>query len=162
MTLINKGDKVRAAQRAKDFLERIARGEEKRKAAIAAGYTYPERDAYPILLEPQAVKYMKERLQRIIQMEAAPEALRIALEMLRSPKTRDSVRWSIAQTILAYGAGMVAPKAGEEGALDKQPQEMTRDELRAFVARAEEELSRRALPAPVVVEHTPQTIDDLL
>lgn len=130
----------------KKFLELISEGFSKADAARMAGFSTPSRDAYPLLMTEEAAQYIKRRIQLRIRSEIVPEAMEIALSIMRNPKTSDRTRWSIIQTLLAYGADIVAPKAGE-GEDGKAPEAMKSEELREFIAMAEGELARRVKPA---------------
>lgn len=131
------------------FFEAMADGESIVNAGKKAGFTNPYRDAWPMAVEPVVQRMVRKRMRGKLELEAAPQAYRVLMNLMHDPATDKRLRADIAK-YLHTAAGYVPPKAAEspdDSNRDKAPHEMTTDELHRFIEDGEAVLADRALPA---------------
>ena len=159
----------RAQPGLKKFLATYRDTGDLRLAARAAGISAD--GAYGLFAKPEVQAWMRQTMLTALQDDArvARRFLRSVLDGSAFPEGRGAtdnalkLRVEAAKALLDR-AGYVAPKAAEplpDGLRD--PSEMTSEELRAFLARAEAELADRAqlVDEPNQGEPSPQLLDML-
>ena len=121
-------------------------------ASERAGFT-PEY-GYALIRKPAVQIAIREEMQRALNDDAtaARAFLRTILDGTAFPEERRNsegalkLRADVGKTLMDR-AGYVAPKAGDAAAPGaKDPSEMSSDELRTFIAKAEATLADRAKP----------------
>lgn len=112
---------------------------------------YPVTYAYAVLESPLLVNAVCKGLARRMVIEGAPAAVALLLRVMKDEEAGWRVRIEAAKTLLDR-AGFVAPKAADpEKPGDKGLADMSRDELKGFIAKANNELANRA----ELIEATP-------
>jgi hypothetical protein len=141
-----------------DLLQALADGEGLADAAERLEIDRPTATALPRIVSPKARHWVRGLIQGRIDIEAAPEAYQVMLRLLRDSKTPSGQKIEISKFFISHS--IAAPKAKEEdNGHEKNPSEMTNDELRASLAKSDAELARRNM----VIDVTPtQTIDDII
>lgn len=135
----------------------MTEGKSLAEAGKLAGFSTPHRDLAPHVAEPAVRAWVRKHMRGRLEVEAAPAAYSYLLTVLRDEKADRRLRIDVAKFLYA-AAGYTPPKA-QEAAPDgeKQPSEMTSDELRQFIQEGEAELANRATPID-----TRQPLDDLM
>lgn len=138
----------------------LAKNGDMEAAAAKSGYNVTA--AYTAARLPHVQAALHAEVQTALR-RAAPIALKVLLGIISDDKVSPRVRVDAAKTVLDR-AGHQAPKDGAAD-LDKPLSDMSPDELRAYVDRAQRELSDRAKPiievdsAPVGADTPTQVID---
>ena len=140
------------------MIESLADGDGIPVATGKAGFTDVVREVLPRILTPKARQYVRNSVRGRIDVEASPEAYRALVRILRDAKAPMGMRIDVAKFFISHS--IAAPKALEEdNGHEKNPSEMTNDELRASLAKSDAELARRNM----VIDVTPtQAIDDII
>lgn len=134
------------------FVYSIIRGIPVETASTLAGFKSGY--GYYLLRSAQIQVAIREEMQRALQEDAiaARSFLRTILDGTAFPEERRNsegalkLRADVGKTLMDR-AGYVAPKAGDGASPGaKDPSEMTSDELRAFIDKAEATLADRAQP----------------
>lgn len=147
------------------FVRHLLDGLPMGEAAIKAGYS-DSSPAYRLVRTPAVIAAIHAHLGAKLRTEAAPAAFNLLLRVIQDEKAPLKLRVDASKTILDR-AGHIAPKAAEpDRAGDKPMSEMSAEELRAFVSRAQSELANRArpvidmdAPAPAGAQPGEQVID---
>lgn len=147
--------------RDKLFFEALLDGSGIAESAKKAGYRSSEiyETAMPALQNRFAQIAARQNMETKLRFEAAPMAYRIMLRMLEDETTPKNVRVDIAKYLHSV-AGYTPPKAQEAPAptkSEKDLNDMTTEELRAFISNGERELANRAQDVTPV-----QAIEDML
>lgn len=121
------------------FAKGVAGGSSRFDAAKAAKYSHPGVEAYRLMLKPDVIGEIARVHRLRIATEVLPLAVETHLMLLRSPATPAAAR--VAAVKLAYEHGL-----GDYAAEDKDPCEMTADELARAIQRLQLEASDRAVP----------------
>lgn len=148
------------------FAYHLANGDSIEKAGKKAGFSTPTRDAMPAVMRADMQRFARARVQGKLILSGAPQAYEFLVRTMNDTRVDLKLRVHIALQLFA-AAGHTPPKAADAG--EKDPgdvRQMTREQLRDFIAQGERELAERAKPAmlegDVVVITAPQTIDDLI
>jgi len=136
------------------FLLNIAEGQRTNKAARNAGFSTPQRDIAKLMHSPEFSVSVSEAIRHRVKTTLAPEAMAVAEELLRDKATSARVRWDIAKTFLAVGAGLVAPKAGEPEAPPQDISQMTAQDIMSLRESLNREMEQRSSGAKLI-EHQP-------
>lgn len=140
------------------FVEELMNGAGIKEAGRKAGFSTPSRDAVPIIIEPIVQRVARKHMRGKLELEAAPMAYKILMELMQDPQADKRLRADIAK-YLHSTAGYTPPKAAEspDGDLrEKAPHEMTSEELHRFIEDGEAVLKER------VVDVTPPSLEDML
>ena len=154
LTKIDKNQMVAA------FLLNIAAGQRTNLAAKNAGFSAPKRDIARMMHSPEFAIYVSEAIRHRVKTSLAPEAMAVAEELLKNKDVSPRVRWDIAKTFLAVGAGLVAPKAADNEEAPKEISQMSGDDIMKLREQLQAEQSKRAEGAKLI-EHTPETVETL-
>lgn len=130
------------------FVQALLDGEGIMKAGKTAGFSTPTRDALPIIVEPVIQRLARKNMRGKLELEAAPMAYRVLMEIMNDPTTDRRLRADVAK-YLHTAAGYVPPKAADspdDANREKAPHEMTTEELHRFIEDGEKELADRAEP----------------
>lgn len=150
------------------FFELMLEGSSIAEAGKKAGFTNPYRDVWPLVVEPTVQRMARKRMRGKLELEAAPQAYRILMNLMNDPTTDKRLRADIAK-YLHTSAGYVPPKAGtsiDDASREKAPHEMSTEELHKFIEDGEAELGNRAgmidvTPTTSCVEPAPSLADML-
>ena len=143
-----------------DFLIAVSEGCAMMEAGKKAGVSHPEAFIARELHNPDFLPAMAVALRHRLGGALALKAMNVAEQMLNSKNTSPRIRWDIAKTILAAGAGFVPPKAKELEAPQKDISQMSGDDIMQLRRSLEAEMVNRA-NASLVIDHTPQPLDFL-
>lgn len=110
-------------------------------AAEKAGYAFPHVSGSKALARPAVQESIKRQQLARLNNELLPLALDTIEGILRNPKATDSNKNTAAGLVMKYSVG----SAGE-GAQEKEPHEMTADELQQQIDRLRREAADRARP----------------
>lgn len=121
-------------------------------AAHKAEYSMPEISGYQVLRRPVVQESIKRQQQARLNNELLPLALDTIEGILKNPKATDSNKNTAAGLVLKYTVG-----SGAEGGQEKEPHEMTADELQQQIARLRREAAERAKP---VIDAEASSIDE--
>jgi len=121
-------------------------------AAMAAGYAVPAAAADQVLARPAIQESIKRQQQARLNNELLPLALDTIEGILKNPKATDSNKNTAAGLVLKYTVG-----SGADGGQEKEPHEMTADELQQQLTRLRNEAAERAKP---VIDAEPSSIDE--
>jgi hypothetical protein len=141
------------------FVHNMGEGYGATEAAERAGVANPRANGMMRrALEPATRKIIRNSLRGRIDIEAAPMAYRFLLSVLQDATAPKGLRVEVGKFFI--GHSIAAPKALEEdNGHEKNPSEMTNEELRANLAKSDAELARRNM----VIDVTPaQAIDDII
>lgn len=133
------------SNRHQDFLEHVLAGNPLDVAGKKAGFSSPQRDAYPVLNHPE----VRKRFTKIVQGKAVTEGLVVCynyfVELVRDTNRPDKIRLDAAKFLYAHHMpGVKAEEAANTQ--DKSVSEMTREELHNAIQSIESELGARAEP----------------
>lgn len=126
------GTSIAAGERWAVFVDRVAAGTPPVDAARLAGYANPDETAQDLLRLPKVRKALAQSIEGRLLSEAAPLALRVALEILGDSGAAASIRGKMAVAIL-------------DRTKDKEPEgpgtgnlaNLSQAQLAAFVAQLE-------------------------
>jgi hypothetical protein len=109
-------------------------------------------------LEPATRKLIRSSVRGRVDIEASPIAYRFLLSVLQDNTVAKGLRVEVGKFFMSHS--IAAPKAIEEDSgHEKNPSEMSNEELRRLVAASDEEMVKRRL----LIDATPtQTIDDVI
>lgn len=153
---------IELSDKAEIFIREIMRGHAIKAAAKKAGFTHPERDAYPLLLDRRIQSLVKRRTRARLLVEGAPQAYEFLLKSMHDESVDMRLRIVCAKELFAGGVPPLKAIEDETDPGDKDARQMTREELRAFIAEGEAELARRAKVVEPEALPAPQGIEDLL
>lgn len=142
----NKAGKLTRMERV--FVERMAATGDAVYAAEKAGYGSPNARASQNMANPAIVENIHRRIQRELETTIIPRALKRHGEILNDP---DAPAGAVVLAIkLAYDRVGLGNDQN-----DKDPAEMTADELQAQITNANRALAEIADRARVVIDHKP-------
>lgn len=149
---LNKIDKNHAL---KQFLIAVSEGCTMMQGGEKAGFSNPEASIARELHNPDFLPAMTHALRHRLGGALALKAMNIAEELLTKKSTSPRIRWDIAKTILAAGAGFVPPKAREIDAPPQDISNMSANDIMALRQTLEKEMAARVDNAKLV-EHEPE------
>lgn len=122
----------------------MAQGNDVATSARAAGYS-DAASGYRLLKRPAVAAAMRWELERMLSVEAAPEAVALLRQVVTGKLgATPAVRVNAAKAVLGV-AGFVAPKAPEAPVQeDRELTDLTPTELRALINDLEGELAAKA------------------
>ena len=145
-------------KKATTMLESLVEGGGFIESAAKVGITDIARDALPLTIGSKQRKWARDIIAGKIDVEGAPMGYRAMIALLKNPKTPAGQQIEISKFFISHS--IAAPKAKEEdGGHEKNPSEMTNEELRQHLAKSDAELTRRMV---VVETITAQSIDDVI
>ncbi len=130
------------------------------EAGKKAGFTRVERDVARELHNPDFLPAMTNAIRHRLGGRLAIEALGVAEAILRDKTASARVRWDVAKTILAAGAGFVPPKAADMAAPPTEISQMSGEDIMRLQEQLNAESARRADGAKLI-EHAPQSYSNL-
>jgi hypothetical protein len=147
------------------FVRAVARGSTAPDAARAAGYEAAEDIAWRFAHNPKIRDAIGAEIERVLETESAPLALRVAHEMLQSDTTGNPTKAVVIRILLgAAGYGQKENRSGAETTDDLAG--MTTEQLKAYldrhsqeIERFESELMARATPVVSAPDSTPNEGD---
>ncbi len=148
----NRLNNIKQNQLVAAFLQNIAAGMVAQKAAEKAGFTTPQRDIAKMMHSPEFAMNVSKAIRHRVATTLAPQAMKVAEKLLNDPNVSPRVRWDIAKTVLAAGAGMVAPKAQELDDAPKEISQMSGDDIVKLRESLQAEMVNRANSAKLI-EH---------
>ena len=113
-------------------------------AAADAGYAHPEINARLLLLNSAVTAALHEVTGRLL-LHGAIDAAAYLTQLVTDATINPRIRVDAAKTLLDR-AGYLPPRQADAAAGGKSQNEMSSEELRAFVAQAEQTLAERAEP----------------
>lgn len=150
-------DDLVTSKRHEVFLENVLSGKTLKEAGMKAGFSTPERDAYPILAEMTTRNWFKKRVRGRAETEGLAVCYEYLISVVRDTTADRRIRVDAAKFV--YSHHMPAPKALEASPdSEKNPSEMSNEELRQFIEQSEAELANRATP----IGSTPAKTLDML
>lgn len=136
----------RLDSRQRTFVRAVARGVDVLVAARDAGFSLPESDAYELLRSAPVARALNDEIRALLLFQSTPVALRTLDSIVSGDHFPAGARVMAARLILDR-AGFVAPVAARaRDDLDRDPTELTTDELRDMVRELSAELGDRATP----------------
>lgn len=148
LTKINKNKMM------ENFFIAISAGQGFVEAGKKAGFADVERSVARELHNPEFLPAMSNAIRHRLGGRLAARALQVAESMLESKNTNPRIRWDIAKTILAAGAGFVPPKGKLLDEAPKDIGQMTASDIMQMRAQLEAEMANRAGNAKLI-EHQP-------
>ncbi|AKR54340.1 hypothetical protein XM25_00675 [Devosia sp. H5989] len=121
-------------------------------AAMSAGYRMPAQAADQVLARPAVQESIKRQQMARLNNSLLPLALDTIEGILANAKATDSNKLTAAGLVLKYSVG-----AAGEGGAEKEPHEMTADELQQQIAKLRREAAERAKP---VIDGEASSIDE--
>jgi len=109
------------------------------KAALEAGYSNVN-DGSRLLRVSHVVAAIHREIQRELVVDAAPLAFRTIHDMMKAKDTPHGIKADLAVKVMKL-AGHVQPTNRDQAA-EKQPAEMTREEMVAYIERSQAEIDR--------------------
>lgn len=146
--------KINKKQMLDNFFLAIAAGQGFVEAGKKAGFTNVERDVARELHNPEFLPAMANAIRHRLGSRLALKAMGVAEELLNNNKINPRIRWDIAKTILAAGAGFVAPKAKELDAPPQDISQMTAQDIMQLRESLNREMEQRSSGAKLI-EHQP-------
>lgn len=141
------------------FVEMLVEGNAILESGEKAGFALPGRDAAPLTMERNVQAYIKRRIRGKLLCNGAPTSYQYLINLLNGERATIGQKIEIAKFLLTI-SGYVAPKAEEQPSeMDKQPTEMTDEELRQSIEQGEAELAARATP---ILQTAAQSLDSLM
>jgi hypothetical protein len=144
---LNKIDKNHAL---KQFLLAVSEGCTMMEGGKKAGFSHPETSIARELHNPDFLPAMSHALRHRLGGALALKAMNIAEELLTKKSTSPRIRWDIAKTILAAGAGFVPPKARETEAPPQDISNMSANDIMALRQTLEQEMANRSSNAKII------------
>lgn len=145
-----KGGKMTAQER--KFSQVYADTGSSAYSATKAGYAVPDVAGSKVLARPAVQESIKRQQLARLNNELLPLALDTIEGILRNPKATDSNKATVAGLVMKYSVGTAG-----EGGQEKEPHEMTADELQQQIARLRREAAERARP---VIDVEASSIDE--
>ena len=134
------------------FVDNILDGLPPVRAAELAGIASPRTHATRYVHNIHVQRAIMEGLTKRLAMEGAPLAYNLLVKVVSDDAVSSRVRVDAAKALLDR-AGFVPPKASDPvDATEKDLSKMSRDELKAFVASAENKLAREAIDVTPAAE----------
>ena len=118
-------------------------------AAGKAGISTPARDLMPVIMSPQVRQHFFKHVRGRLEAEAAPAAYKLLYRTMTDESKDLRLRVDIAKFMLPI-AGYQPPKAAEarpDDVAEKEPSQMTTEELKRMIEDGEAVLASRAKPA---------------
>ena len=126
--------------------EYVSNGCQQTEAARAAGYADPGRQAWALM----RIEYVQLAIQRETRMALSGDLSALATHRLRQILGSDDTEpklWLDAAKVVLDRGGFVAPKAADASSNSlKELNEMSVDELTAYLVKAKSEAAQRAIP----------------
>jgi len=137
------------------FIDAVSRGIEPLQAATDAGYAAPAATVYQLLRSPRVIEEIARNLERS-RVESGAVGLSVAREIAQQRAAPAAARMTAARTLMEW-AGML----GRNGPQEKDPADMSTEELRQLLGRIDTEIVSRAKPVngPVASPIPSQVID---
>jgi len=137
------------------FISAVSRGIEPIQAARDAGYRMPAVTVYQLLRSPRVIEEIARNLERS-RVESGAIGLSVAREIAQLRVAPAAARMTAARTLMEW-AGML----GRNGPQEKDPADMSTEELRQLLGRIDTEIVSRAKPVngPVASPIPSQVID---
>lgn len=145
--LVNKNNRK---QMLDEFFYCISEGMGLEDAGKKAGFSNPNRDVARELHNPDFLPAMAEALRHRLGAHLAAKAMRLAEKLLDDKRTNVRVRWDVAKTILAAGAGFVPPKGKILEAPTQDIASMSANDIMTLRASLEREMGARADAAKTI------------
>lgn len=139
------------------FIDAVSRGIEPLQAATDAGYAAPAATVYQLLRSPRVVEEIARNLERS-RVESGAIGLSVAREIAQQRQAPAAARMTAARTLMEW-AGMI----GRNGPAEKDPADMSTEELKGLLGRIDTEIATRAkpvngpIPSPI-----PDQVTDLI
>lgn len=143
-----------------NFLLAIAAGSGFVEAGKKAGFGDVEATVAREVHNPEFLPAMSNVIRHRLGGRMAVQAMRVAEEFLNDKNTSARIRWDVAKTILAAGAGFIPPKARESEAPPQDISQMSAQELLEFSERVNLAMAAKA-DAAKLIQHEPQAFEDL-
>lgn len=146
-------------QRDKAFIDLIVEGKSVAEAGKALKIADPDVKVNHLIARPEVRQYVFKHLRGRVEVEAAPAAYKLLYRTMVNEKIDLRIRIDIAKHLF-NAAGYIAPKAQEAKAddlKDKEPSQMSSEELRRSIVEWEGVLAARAKPTQQA-----KSLDDLL
>lgn len=147
----NKGGRKTVAEQV--FVERMAATGDRVYSATVAGYAQPARDATRALARPSVAADIAKLQREKLFSEALPAAVTCLVEIITNTKAPAGARVQAAKVVMDRTLG------ADDSKDDKEPHEMTAEEIAARIAKLEEVAALRAKVVEAVPE--PEPIDDV-
>lgn len=148
LTRINKNNML------ENFFLAVAAGQGFVEAGKKAGFTHVERDLARELHNPDFLPAMANAIRHRLGGRLALKAMGVAEALLNDKQVSARVRWDVAKTILAAGAGFVPPKAKEMEAPPQDISQMTAQDIMSLRESLNREMEQRSSGAKLI-EHQP-------
>jgi hypothetical protein len=146
----DKGGKLTAQERV--VVDKFVATGDEAYAMEKARYAHPVANRARVFARPAVQESIKAKQLARLNNELLPLALDTIEGILRNPKASDSNKLTATSQVLKHTAG-----AAGEGGADKEPHEMSADELQHRIDALRREAADRARP---VIEAEASTIDD--
>ena len=146
----NRLNNLKEKQLVAAFLQNIAAGMVTQKAAENAGFTTPQRDIARLMHSPEFAANVGKAIRHRVATTLAPQAMKVAEKLLNDSSVSPRVRWDIAKTMLAVGAGLVAPKPSEPDEAPKEISNMSGDDIMKLRESLQVEMANRMQGAKLI------------
>ena len=132
------------------FVEQlVSTGCTQTEAARRAGYADASQEAWRLMRKPHVLAAVREHRERLISGSLSNIAAETLREVMENKAYPASARVAAARAVWE-AAGHFAG-AGKDQGTEKPLNEMTEDELRAFIARADQVIANGGLPVSIKV-----------
>ena len=138
------------------FVDRVARGMEPGDAARLAGFTDPDDTAADLLRLPNVRKALQDTLEGRLLSEAAPLAIKVALEILNDDKAPASIKGKMAVAVLDRVKGKEAAPGTEGGSLAGLSQKALEQLVAQLEASGAVVIPRDVTPRPLPMSGNPR------
>lgn len=153
-------NKINKEQVLKRFLVAVSEGATMMTGGKKAGISHPESFIARELHNPDFLPAMAHALRHRLGGALSLKAMNLAESILDDKQASLRVRWDVAKTILAAGAGFVPPKAKEMDDAPKDIAQMSGEDIMRLREQLNAESIRRADGAKLI-EHAPQSYSNL-
>lgn len=159
----------RLSPKAETFVRELAKGKSVHEAGKIAGYSNPNRDALPYILNKANIKAAYTRVKALMVAQGAPYAYDFLMRTLQDEDTPLGMRVTIARDMLAYGGLSNKNPMYDDPNRDDDVKNMSRGELQALLAETQREISERSKPVVIDAEYsdsdspnTPSSLAELM
>ncbi len=142
-----------------NFFLAVAAGRGFVEAGKKAGFSHVERDLARELHNPDFLPAMANAIRHRLGGRLAMKAMSVAEDILNDKQASARIRWDVAKTILAAGAGFVPPKAKEMEAPPKEISQMSGNDIVALRDSLQREMAQR-MEGAKLIEHAPLVRDN--
>ena len=132
--------------------ELVSNGRTATEAARRAGYADASQEAWRLMRKPHVLAAIREHRERLISGSLSNIAAETLREVMENKTYPASARVAAARAVWEAAGHFTGP--GKELGTGKPLNEMSEDELRAFIARADQVIANGGAPVAIKVVET--------